>query len=360
MVAVYSGTTSAVQLAGTTIMAPSDDVDTNFYNVYAAMAHTSSERYYGISSSSQGSSYLSPEAPTYSYSTGLYGSNLGGLPSSFIVSIDMNGNSIYSMDTDYGGYQGSFIKLTLTGFTSLFGCGATLSDRPLSFSAPFYCEVISSTVIYVYAKEDISMTGTLYITFYTNSVPNSVTYRLQLFDKYISGSDYAISVDKSATFARSTSHTLVQSTSILWRRQTFKELRLADGPKRIIFNNNFQYVYDINTYSNSDALVVEYPGGINSAHNYYCLVKEYLPNKRHLYTEFEVPCAYYAANKVRVTANPSHILSPNYYYELTIYRNDNGANCYIADHTADTYFVNLETHDALTSPNVVNRDYLLI
>ncbi len=58
------------------------------------------------------------------------------------------------------------------------------------------------------------MTGTLYITMHTASVPSSTTYQLTLYDKYFSGSDYSRSVYKSASFSRQASYTVVQPTSI--------------------------------------------------------------------------------------------------------------------------------------------------
>ena len=50
VVAVRSATTSTVTFAQSTNMPPSDDISSSFYNVYVAMADTSSERYYGIKS----------------------------------------------------------------------------------------------------------------------------------------------------------------------------------------------------------------------------------------------------------------------------------------------------------------------
>lgn len=70
---------------------------------------------------------------------------------------------------------------------------------------------------------DISMTGTLYINFYTSSVPNTVSYTFELFDKYITSSDYARTVAISNSWSRIASgYSLVQPTSIMWRRQAYK------------------------------------------------------------------------------------------------------------------------------------------
>ena len=66
------------------------------------------------------------------------------------------------------------------------------------------------------------MTGTLYITVHTASIPSSTTYYFTLYDKYLSGSDYSRTVYRSGSFARTHSYTVVQPTAIKWRRQTFK------------------------------------------------------------------------------------------------------------------------------------------
>ena len=119
------------------------------------------------------------------------------------------------------------------------------------------------------------MTGTLYVTFHTASIPTSTTYKLHLYDKYLSGSDYSRSVYKTASFSRTTSYSVVQPTAIQWRRPVFKEFRTSNGPIRFTFNHNYQYVYDYQTTSNSDALVVYYPGGISSSYSYVCFLKEF-------------------------------------------------------------------------------------
>jgi hypothetical protein len=38
-------------------------------------------------------------------------------------------------------------------------------------------------------------------------------------------------------------------------------------------NNNYQYVYDYVTTSNSDAIGVVYPGGISNSNSFVCFVK---------------------------------------------------------------------------------------
>lgn len=127
------------------------------------------------------------------------------------------------------------------------------------------------------------MSGYLYITLHTASVPTSTNYRLHLYDKYLGSSDYSRSAYTSQSFSRTTSYSVVQPTAIQWRRQVFKEFRTSNGPIRFTFNHNYQYVYDYQTSSNSDAIVVYYPGGISSSYKYACFLKEYEPGKRHLY-----------------------------------------------------------------------------
>ena len=205
------------------------------------------------------------------------------------------------------------------------------------------------------------MSGTLYITIYTGSIPSSTTYTFTHYDRYFSSSDYSRSVHASSSFSRSSSYTLVQPTSISWRRQTFKEFRTTNGPIRLIFNHNYQYVYDYETIDNSDGIAVYYPGGaISSAYNYACFIKEYPEGKRHLYREHEAKCSYYTSNTIRIESIPSYIMNGDYYYEITIYRNDNGALAYLAANTADTFHALVRTVDMFSSYNVVNEDYLLV
>lgn len=105
----------------------------------------------------------------------------------------------------------------------MFGCGATLANRLFSLSAPLYCEVKSSTVLEIRTRQDISMTGNLHISLYTTSVPSTLSYTLEVFDKYVSGSDYALTVSVSGSFSRIASgFNLIQPTSIMWRRQVYK------------------------------------------------------------------------------------------------------------------------------------------
>ena len=64
----------------------------------------------------------------------------------------MNGKVLYSYKRDYGEYVGSFMRLTITGFSSLYAVGVTLSNRPFSRESPFFCEFKSSSYIDIYAR----------------------------------------------------------------------------------------------------------------------------------------------------------------------------------------------------------------
>lgn len=87
------------------------------------------------------------------------------------------------------------------------------------------------------------MTDYLYITLYTNALPTSTTYIFELFDKYISSSDYSRTVYISQSFTHTPgSDTLIQSTSVQWRQQKYKQYMTSSGPIRFTMNNNFEYV----------------------------------------------------------------------------------------------------------------------
>ena len=47
-------------------------------------------------------SVLSPSTPAYNYNPSLFGSNLHTLPSGFLISINMNGRTLYSYKRNYG------------------------------------------------------------------------------------------------------------------------------------------------------------------------------------------------------------------------------------------------------------------
>lgn len=119
-------------------------------------------------------------------------------------------------------------------------------------------------------------------------------------------------------------------------------------------------MYDYETINNSDAIAIYYPGGISSSYTYSCFIKEYPIGKRHLYRDHEAKCAYYTTNTIRIESIPSYTMNPSYYYEITIYRNNNGAQAYLTANTGDTFHALVRTVPTLSSYTVVNEDYLLV
>jgi len=126
----------------------SHDSSSSFYTTYIGWGpSTADNRYYHVYTRNIGTSYLSASTPSTSITPPIYGSNLGvtissvpsGHPTSLTLAVNLNGKTIYSSSATYGQYRGSFIKLTLSGFSSLFDCGATLRNRPRSLDNPFYC-----------------------------------------------------------------------------------------------------------------------------------------------------------------------------------------------------------------------------
>ena len=139
VVAQWSGTTSAIRFNGTAYFPPADDQASSFYSTYIGWTDTGSEYYRHIWSTTRSTSILSGDTPTYSYTPAIFGSDLSGYSSTFLVSVNMNGKTLYSNKRDYGHFKGSFLRLTMSGFTEIYGCGVTLSNRPHSLTHPFYC-----------------------------------------------------------------------------------------------------------------------------------------------------------------------------------------------------------------------------
>ena len=360
IVAQHSGSTYTVRFSDNTYFAHSVDASSSYYDWYIGYAHPSELRYYHTWSSSRSTSIMYPATPSYGLNPTLYGSTLNGYTSGFLFSINLNGKTLYSNKRNYGEYQGSFIRLTMNGFTSLFGCAATLTNRLFSLSAPFYCEVKSSNYLEIRTRVDIDMTGTLEIVLVTTTVPSSVTYTFELFDKYVSGSDYARSVTVSNSFSRvAGGFNVVLPTTIIWRRQVYKEYQSSAAPIRFIFNNNYQYVYDYVTPGNSDAIAIYYPGGLSNSYSYSCFIKEYPFLARHLYRSYEATCGWYTTDVIRIESIPSHILSPDFYYEIAIYRNNNGASMGLTLSSSAYFWAAIQSLNTLNSYTKINQDFLL-
>lgn len=140
----------------------------------------------------------------------------------------------------------------------------------------------------------------------------------------------------------------------------YREYQTSNAPIRFTLNNNYQYVYDEANSANSDAIIVYYQGGIVSGYKYACFIKEYSQLSRHLYRDYEAVCEYYTTDTVRIQSIPSHVISPNYYYEITVYRNDNGATMGLALSASNYFLASIKTHNALTSPTVLYQDFMPI
>ena len=96
VVAQWTSTTTTIRFNGTAYFPPADDTASSFYDTYIGFPETGSERYYHVWTTTRSTSILSPSTPTYSYSPAIYGSNLAGYPSTFLVTANMNGNTLYS------------------------------------------------------------------------------------------------------------------------------------------------------------------------------------------------------------------------------------------------------------------------
>lgn len=204
--------------------------------------------------------------------------------------MQLSGYTLYSNQRTKGPNYGSFIQLVLSGFTSIYGCGASVKNvlNPQWNNNALYCTIYSATnEIRIYSNADWSFTDYLYVTFYTDNLPSSTSYTFKLFDKYYNSSDNGISVQVTGTFGRSPSGspTIMPPTSVKWRRQTYKQLRIDAGPLRLTFNNNnYQYVstYDMTNNvesTSSDGIVLYVPGSGITSDSYYCYAREYQAGK---------------------------------------------------------------------------------
>ena len=252
LVAQRIGSTSTNTFDYTGVFPESKDASSSFYSGYVGWTRGgSNSSYYSENSWTYSQSYLSEAAPTYGVTVPIYGSTLQSYTSPFVLAVNLNGFTLYSNQRTLGQNTGSFIQITASSFTTLYGCGAYLEyqNRRAFYNNAIYCTVVSSTVIRIYSNADIAFTGKLVVTLSTNGVPSSTTFTFELFDKYKSGSDYGRSVYVSTTISNNPSYTKLPSTNIDWRRMAYKELRTDAAPMRLILNNNYQYVsvYDQNS-----------------------------------------------------------------------------------------------------------------
>ena len=147
----------------------------------------------------------------------IYGSYLRTYSSPYVVSVDLTGKTLYSNQRTVGPFIGSFIQVQASGFSAIYGCGAYLhyNSNQAFFNNALYCLVTSSDTVKIWSNSDIAFTGKLIVTLSTSSAPTSTTFYFTLYDKYISGSDYGISVYTSVTLSNNpTSVTILPSTNI--------------------------------------------------------------------------------------------------------------------------------------------------
>jgi hypothetical protein len=95
----------------------------------------------------------------------------------------------------------------MSGFSSLYGCGAFYynSPKPTWDNNALYCIVQNSNSLKIYSNIDIVISGYLYVTLNTGSLPSSTTYIFEVFDRYVSSTNYGRSVHTNGSFARSAS-----------------------------------------------------------------------------------------------------------------------------------------------------------
>lgn len=249
LVAQANAYTSAFNLTGNLNFPQSWEYSTSYYTTYIGITAGNWGYYYSDWSGSLSQSYFSAGNPTFGLTPATLSSNLQSSRSLMSVAVQLNGFAIYSNRRAPGPFYGSFAKLTLSGFTSLSGCGVVAFNTPTPAwsNNALYCTIQSTTQINIYANSDVFFTGYLYITFQTDSVPSSSTYTFVLYDRYVSSTNYGAAVSVQSTFSRTApGHNILQPTSIKWRRQAYKNIRNDAGPVKVILNNNYQYVSTYN------------------------------------------------------------------------------------------------------------------
>lgn len=282
MIARYNGNTSSMTFSYTAFFPDSKDAASSFYNYYIGWTVGEYSWYYSIYSTTSNSSYLSSRTPSYSATVPIYGSYLNSYSSSFVLNINLNGQTLYSNQRTVGPFKGSFIQIQASGFSGIYGCGAYLyyNNKPAFFNNALYCLVQNSNTLKIWSNSDLTFTAHLIVTLSTSSVPSSTTFYFSLYDKYISSSDYGISVYTSTSLSNNpTGYTILQPTNILWRRQAYKQLRTDAAPLRVTVNNNFEYVSAYNMAatsedtSNSHGLIFTLPTSVSNTTKYKCLAR---------------------------------------------------------------------------------------
>jgi hypothetical protein len=232
----------------------SKDYSNSYYGYFMAMTVGDYSYYYCTYTTTVNQGYLSYATPTYGVTVPVFGNTLQTYSSPFVFSVDLTGFKLYSNQRTVGPFIGSFIQVVASGFTAISGCGVYLynnNQRPF-YNSGLYCVTVGSNTLKIYSNADIAFSGILVVTLSTTSIPSSTTFTLSLYDKYITGSDYGISVQVSQTISNAPGgYSFLPTTNILWRRQAYKQLSNTAGPFRITINNNFQYVSSYSMSTNS-------------------------------------------------------------------------------------------------------------
>ena len=104
----------------------SKDVTSSFYSGYCGWTRGGTGNYYAEYTWTANSGYLSEATPTYGVAVPIYGSTLVSYSSPFVIAINLNGHALYSNQRTTGQNTGSFIQITASSFSTLYGCGAYL------------------------------------------------------------------------------------------------------------------------------------------------------------------------------------------------------------------------------------------
>jgi hypothetical protein len=226
LVAQVNGATNTMNLTANFDFPQSEDMAGSFYGVFMGWTTSHGWNHYTHTFGDPlDSGYLSPATPSLSFGAAIYSNTVQYSKSLMTVAINLNGYRLYSNQRTQGAFFGSFISLTLNSFSTLYGCGAVLfnTPSPVWSNNALYCIIHSNSEIRVYSNADWSLNNHLYITFYTDNVPQSTAYSVRLFDKYYSGSDYGLPVHSTGTFNAITySGSTLPPTSVIWRRPTYR------------------------------------------------------------------------------------------------------------------------------------------
>lgn len=333
---------------GTTAgLPPAKEFNSTNNNYYIAWVEDMDSYYQYYTYGSRDHSQLLAKAPTIAAGNSLYSTNLAGTSGTLLYTLSMSSETLYGW-YKRGPYAGSVAKMVVSGMT-INGCAVWITDRLNPVTYALFCTVSGSTVT-ITARSDITSSGTLYLVVQTNSVPSSYTATFTLYDKYRGSSDYSTTISSSKSSTRTNANTVLNPNYIVWRRQTYKQLKTDTSPIVYTFSAPYDYVYNEATPANSNNIIVTYPAasGISSGLTYYCILKEYTAGAYHLYNEWLPKCEYATTNQIRIWAIPGHILSSAKTYEITIYKVDNANNNMFAVPSTNTYNALLTSYTATT------------